>query len=118
MALFEDSHRRSGSTNCGFTGNLALVWLRRLVDEAAGKSGQLKTAHGSRTGLESVHGQAELLQDADVHIGQRVVVLLVKGQVLTMSKVSASQQHRHVAVTVIAGVAKITRQQNRGLVKE
>jgi len=58
------------------------------------------------------------LEDRQVEVGQRVVLLPVEGQVLTMPEATSCQEHRHVAIIVTGGVSKIARQQHAGLIQK
>ena len=58
------------------------------------------------------------LQSADIKLRKRVVVFLIECDVLAVLESASSEQHRHIAIIVGAGVAEIRRQQHIGLIEK
>ena len=73
--------------------------------------------HCAAAAEEGIFFEPDVLQHVHEQIWQRIVVPLVKGEVLSVSEAAAANKNRHVAVVMVRSVSKVAGQQDAGVVE-
>lgn len=66
---------------------------------------QIKAGHGAFAGGEVLGFDSLAVEEAHEEVWERVVFLLVEGEVLAVTEAAAGEEDGHVAVVMRAGVA-------------
>src|SRR4051794_98051 len=77
----------------------------RSVPATFGNLHHLQPTHGSPAGGKLVRLDSQALEHGDEEVGERVIVLLVEGEVLAVPEAAAGQEHGQVDVGVRVGAA-------------
>src|SRR5262245_53271144 len=91
---------------------------RFVGSSSAKRSNEFEPCHRSCARGKAVLFQTAALQDGNVEIRQRIVILAIEAQMLPVAKPAAGEKHGHVSVVVARCVAQIAGQQHRSMVEQ
>ncbi len=73
---------------------------------------------GPAAGAKSIHFQLEMLKQVHEEVAERLIVLMVIGDVLTVREFAAGQDDWEISPVVGIGIAEIAPKENGGVVEE
>src|SRR5262249_39908881 len=99
--------RRASTARCfmGLVPSPRIPGMKRSPQAGLPKSRHLQPAEGAAAGGELVRLDAQALEHGDEQVRQRVVLLLVEGEVLAVAEAAAREQDGEVVVGVRVGAA-------------